>query len=371
MIVAWGWLAVVAIVTVVAAVRRAWPATPALRDMWDDDEGDDVRRVLILRPCTGDDAFLNKSLATWPRHADSAVMKFLVPSKSDPVFEIAERAALELRRRGVDADVLITGMVHGASNRKVAQLAAADIEEFDIVCVLDADLDLHTLDLDTMTHPLEHAAAVWLPPTECALATLGDRASTAVLAGSLHAFPLLAGIDPQGLVGKAFAVRTDALEVAGGFGAFSRRLGEDVELAKRLVASGYAVVPATGCARSIARGRSMSATIDRFARWLLVIRAQRPVLLMSYPILFFATLPLMLLFALAGSVTGVFAALGLRLFTALIARRFSGGPMNVVADALLADCVLAAAWGKALTNRYVRWRGASFRVDAGGYLVDG
>ncbi|MBC7793352.1 MAG: hypothetical protein H7Z43_06570 [Clostridia bacterium] len=366
MIVAWSWLAFVAAVTGVAALRRV-----RHRVVWKTEE-DHLPRVLVLRPCTGSDAYLAKSLATWPQNEANAAVRFLVPAKTDPVFECADRAASELCRNGIDAEVLITGMVEGAANRKVAQLAAADLEHFDIVCVLDADLDIRAIELAWLTAPLVGAtAATWLPATEHATATLGDRASTAVLAGSLHAFPLLAGLDPRGLVGKAFGVRCDALRVVGGFASFATRLGEDVELAHRLIIAGYAVQPAQGYVASSARGRSFGATVDRFARWLTVIRAQRPMLLVSYPILFFATLPLLVWFAALQSLSGIVATLGVRALTALTASRFSGASASTIGDALLADVVLFCAWIKALSSRRVAWRGASFRIDARGHLVDG
>lgn len=374
MILAWLWLAVVTVVTTVAMTRRlSRPAHRSESGLWDDDDGeggDVARRLVVLRPCTGNDAFLARSLVTWPQHAEDAVLRFLVPAPSDEVYATAERAAQELRRKGVDAEVTITGSVTGATNRKVAQLAAVDLDAYDIICVLDADLDLHTLDLGALMRPLEHAAAVWLPPTESEMATLGDCASTAVLAGSLHAFPLLAGIDPHGLVGKAFAVRTDALQVVGGFEAFGSRLGEDVEMARRLRLAGYDVVPACGFVRSMARGRTWGATVERLARWLMVIRAQRATLLLSYPALFFASLPLVVCFACMGSIAGMCATISVRLVTAIAAVRLSGAPARVVGHALLADLTLCAAWLRALTTRKVSWRGARLQLDARGHLVE-
>ena len=364
MILPWLWLATVAMVTAIAALRRARHVTP-----WDDD--DHPLNLIVLRPCTGNDAFLQKSLATWPEDAAHVSLRYLVPTADDPVYAIAERAAVDLQRRGIDAEVVLTGTVTGAANRKVAQLAAVDLDPYDAVCVLDADLDLHATRLADLVVPLRDAAAAWLPPTEHGGATFGDRASSAVLAGSLHAFPLLAGIDPRGLVGKAFAVRCDALNVVGGFESFTTRLGEDVELAYRLLGAGYEVVPAVGAVVSLARGRTFNATIQRFARWLTVIRAQRPMLLVSYPMLFFASLPLLVWFAIAGSLSGLIATLCVRAVTAFAASRYSGAPARVVADALVADFVLLIAWVLALCSRRVRWRGVSFRIDQHGHLVDG
>ncbi|HEU4536806.1 MAG TPA: glycosyltransferase, partial [Polyangiaceae bacterium] len=266
-----------------------------------------------------------------------------------------------------------------APNAKSAQLAVA-VEGASAALLLFADSDvcLRERGLRELFAALEApgVAAAWAPPVEVAPArTLGDRASQALLGGSLHAFPLLAGLDPGGLVGKLFVVRRAALDQVGGFGDLTYVLGEDMELARRLRSQGLGVRACRARAPSLARGRRLGAVVERYARWVAVIRAQRPALLLSYPALFFAT-PLVALAALAGAAErpraaaiALALALAARAAVAAAARRAGGrrgGVFALALDTLLGDALLAAAFGRALARREVVWRGRALYPAAGG-----
>jgi ceramide glucosyltransferase len=109
--------------------------------------------------------------------------------------------------------------------------------------------------------------------------------------------------------------------------------------------------------------------VARLARWLRVIRAQRPALLATYPLVL-APLPGQLLLAAALGAPALAAlALAGRLVVALLARRASGLPLPGAAlDALVADPLLLAAWLAALGSRRFRWRGVPLRIGPGGRL---
>ena len=280
---------------------------------------------------------------------------------------------------GIDASVVLTAA--GGPNRKAGQLAAviaAEPRPFDVALIADSDVDLAGANLDALVAPLAaraDLAAVWAPPIEAGVArTLGNRASAALLGASLHAFPLLAGLDRGGLVGKLFAVKREALAEAGGFGALVAHLGEDMELARRLRARGHAVEAAPIVARSLVAGRTWEQVERRIARWITVIRAQRPALLPSYPALFFATVPIALLAALAARPAPAAAALvavALRVAVAVAATRAAGGRVTVsrlALDALLADALLACAFARALRSRRVVWRDVALTIDGSGRL---
>ncbi|MFO0634076.1 MAG: hypothetical protein U0168_14620 [Nannocystaceae bacterium] len=71
----------------------------------------------------------------------------------------------------------------------------------DVIVVVDADVDLGSLDLAALLAPLgipcTDVGVTWAAPIEADLATtLGGRLSQAILGGSLHAFSLLAALDP-------------------------------------------------------------------------------------------------------------------------------------------------------------------------------
>ncbi|MEO5725676.1 MAG: glycosyltransferase, partial [Byssovorax sp.] len=290
------WASVVAAVSL-EAIRRAFRRKPlsAARPYG--------ARVLLIRPCAGAELELDRTLASLveARRSFEVRCRFALETELDAAHPAAERAAAALVAAGIDARVVLTRAA--GPNRKAAQLAAVvalETRSLDVILIADSDVDLEGTDLDALVAPLVikgGLSAVWAPPAEHGRAqTLADRASAALLGASLHAFPLLAGLDPRGLVGKLFAVKRSALVAVGGFDAFAAHLGEDMELAKQLLARGGSIAAAPVVARSLAAGRTWDQAVARFARWLGVIRAQRPLLLASYPALFFAT-PLLLVVA--------------------------------------------------------------------------
>lgn len=338
-------------------------------------------RVLVIRPCAGSEPWLSTTLPSLggPRQSFALACRFAVAEATDAALPAARDAAAALVAAGVDASVVLTGAL--GPNRKAAQLAAvigAERAPFDVVLIADSDVDLGGANLDALVAPLAARAAlaaVWAPPIEDGPArTLGNRASAALLGASLHAFPILAGLDRAGLVGKLFAVKRGALAEAGGFEALVSHLGEDMELARRLRARGHAVEAAPIVARSRVSGRSWGQVEARLARWITVIRAQRPALLPSYPILFFATVPIALLAAAAASaapVAGALAVVAVRLAVAAEATRTAGGRVtaSLAVDALLADALLAGAFVRALRSRRFVWRGVALAVDGKGRLI--
>ncbi len=336
--------------------------------------------VLVVRPCAGHEPSLERTLASLARATRSFEVRcrFAIEGEDDLALPAARRAAETLVRAGIEAEIVFTG--GGGPNRKAAQLAAA-AEGADVLIVSDSDVDLADVDLDALVAPLvgpSPAWVAWAPPAEHAPPrTLGDHASAAVLGASLHAFPVLAQLDPRGLVGKLFAIRAGALAAIGGFGSLVDYLGEDMEIARRVREKGGSVVAAPIVARSLAEGRSWEAVIARFSRWLTVIRAQRPLLLLSYPGLFFATGPIVLLSAAFAFVVpnvalaAALLALVARLLIAFVAAHAAGRPVGLVAalrDAVLADVVLAFAFARALRSRTVTWRDRVLVVDRTGLL---
>ncbi|APR83588.1 Ceramide glucosyltransferase [Minicystis rosea] len=341
-------------------------------------------RVLLIRPCAGHDPWLDEALSSLTRARRSALFtcRIAIADVDDAAHPTGIRAAQTLTDAGIESAVVLTAP--GAPNRKAAQLAAVVAREeqpFDVIMVADGDVDLTAADLDAFIDPLVSRAdigAVWAPPVEMGHASaLGDRASAALLGASLHAFPLLARLDRRSLVGKLFAVRRDALEAAGGFEALTMHLGEDMELARRLGAARFAVAAAPVVARSLAHGRTWAQAEARFGRWLQVIRAQRPLLLASYPLLFFATFPILVLSALTALTAPAIAswaalyAITMRLAVAYAATVAAGRPRSfarLVGDAILADVLLAGAFVRALRSRRVVWRDVSLTIDRGGQL---
>lgn len=339
------------------------------------------RAVLLVRPCAGRDQSLDRNLRSLlDARCDGLELEcvFAIGDEGDPAYESARAAAEWLSAHEIKSAVQLTRAV--GPNHKVDQLGRVLLgRAHSIVLVADSDVDLTGVALDALIEPVARgeAAACWASVAERSESTLGDRASLAILAGGLHGFALLSRLDPAGMVGKLFAVRSDALENVGGFSSMLRYLGEDVELSRRLRARGLAVRSVELGVCSSASGRTLAAARDRYARWMLVVRTQRTALMASYPALFFAA-PLQALASLA--LLGRYPSVALavlatavlaRMMVAAGARRAARLPASLrasVIDPWLGDAVLLFAWARALRMREVRWRGGLLRFDHAGLL---
>ena len=376
------------IASALAGFSMAWSAAVASTVLWAgirsggdrSGKGPSVDGALVLRPCAGAEGSLARALESTNAAVRSFPIRvrFALATSGDAAIADATRAADALNAAGTDARVVVSGAT--APNRKADQLARALANELDtpsIVIVADSDVDLSGVSLDALVRPLDdpRVAAAWAAPVEVAPATLGDRASAAVLDASLHSFPLLAALDKNGMVGKLFVVRRVALEQVGGFAAMVEHLGEDMELARRLRAAGWRTELANVVAPSLASGRSWSDAAGRYARWIAVIRAQRPHLLVTYPALLVPTAPLVLASLSAVALGGAlgWAACGLaivaRIGAACLARSRTARPLrasSLVIDAALADALVLHAFVRALGSRRTVWRGVELRRGPSG-----
>lgn len=370
------WCAMLCIVTARAASSRCAPRASREMEAPTDD-------VLLIRPCAGLERRLDEALASTAVAAPpGARVRFAIATHGDPARAAVERACRACADAGIDAAVVITSAV--GPNLKADQLARVIAREpaqgpRGVVVVADSDVFLTKEALSALLHTLapSDVGAVWAPPVEVAPATGADRASAAVLDASLHAFAVLAQLDPDGMVGKLFAVRASVLSRAGGMAALAGHLGEDLELGRRVRGVGFTVRVAPAPAASLAAGRSTDAVIDRYARWITVIRAQRPHLLAAYPLLLAAT-PLVVALATLAALREGALGLGIAL-VAVVARvaaarlgRSKAGTASrgsLVMDAVLADALLLAAFARAVTRRDLRWRGTALRIERGGRLA--
>ncbi len=330
-----------------------------------------LARAIVVRPCAGWEPGLEERLA---QAGGAARVVLAVGSSLDPAATSVHRAARALRAQHLEATVVHTfaaGPNHKADQLARALARIAPPPEAPII-VADSDLDLARVDLAALVAPLRdpRTGAAWAPPIEAgAIETDGDALAHAVLGGSLHAFPLLAGIDLGGVVGKLFAVRAGALEEAGGFGALRERLGEDVALARALRRAGSRVAVAPVFAPAMGSGRSVADVTARLGRWARVVRSERPWLLLSYPLLF-APLPCALLALVAGVVVrdGLVAGAAALVIASRLAVALRGG--HGLRDAARADVALLAGFADAVVRRSFHWRGRALRIAPGGRLVE-
>ncbi len=342
--------------------------------------------IVIVRPCAGGDAFLLSNLQGVPVLPEGAkwCLRVAVSETTDGSYLLAQQAVKALVAKGLDAELVLT-RAQGPNN-KCAQLSAvmALHSQDAMVIVADSDVDLESVDLRGVVESLKLGeAARWVVVRErlvSSRATWGDAVSQGILSGSLHSFALLSRIDKGSFVGKLFAVRTDALASMGGFAALTRHLGEDLELARRLQDTQFSTLAeTTEMAWSNVCGRSVGQVRDRFARWLLVLRKQRPALLLSYPLLFLAPwiqsiIAVVLLISgqhnpvLVVTIVIAFVARQLAYIAARRACRIPVLSLKAWSAAIVSDWVLAWAWVHSFTLDSVRWRDRELFFGADGLL---
>lgn len=342
--------------------------------------------LVLLRPCEGSEPGLLQNLRSSLSVAYPGPRRvlFLVPSVQDAAYGIARAACLHAAPGSAAVLVTAPGATH---NRKVAQLeagCAASREE--LLVIADSDVRLCGDDLTLLVSALlqpdgqRRAGAAFSAPAEIAPQTRWDRASAALVGGSAQNFRALYGLyhlygGVPSMAGALCVLRRSALDAVGGFSAVRDRLGEDYEIARRLVGHGYAVALSPSPARCTDGGRDRRRAVSRVARWLTVVRAQRPLLLCSYP-LFVAALPALLLLSVCvrSPLLWLFTAAGalLRARLGQLLRRSQGvrlGLLTALGEVLLAEGLLWLGLLRALGSRHVSWRGHRFRIARGGRMI--
>ncbi|MBK7862641.1 MAG: hypothetical protein IPJ65_29340 [Archangiaceae bacterium] len=144
-------------------------------------------------------------------------------------------------------------------------------------------------------------------------------------------------------------------------------IGEDLELARALSAKGLTVKQA-GRARMPYGGASVPQVLARFTRWMQVLKAHRPSLFPTIPLLFCCTPVLLVAAHLSGdgmARAAVAALVSLRLILASVLERRPG----LYVSWLFAEVLLLACWVRAvLAGSRVKWRGRELVVGAHGVL---
>lgn len=373
----WAWAVLVVVCVAILRARRLWRCRSA-RGLCDDSyrvPREARPRALLLRPFAGAEPALGERLLSVARakHTLDLQVCLAASDEEETALPIAVRSAETLSRRGIACQVQQVAV--RAPNRKAAQLAAAhsgDRSAPELLIVVDSDIDLSGYDLDALVAPLlddPSVGACWAPFVERPSAgrSAGDKFSAAVLRASLQAFPLLAALDKSCLVSKVMAIRTADIERLGGFGGLSGYLAEDMELARRITRAGLRIVAVPELATASAAGRSATAALLRFSRWLVALRTQRPLLIWTYPLLFCLSLPLgaiavsgVALSPLGQAAVGV--ALSARLLASWYGRKLAGlaGPASLgglLRDTMRAELLLTLAFLHAVASRRAHWRG--------------
>ncbi|GMU59085.1 MAG: hypothetical protein AMXMBFR34_08480 [Myxococcaceae bacterium] len=261
-------------------------------------------------------------------------------------------------------------------NRKVGHLnhalATLPHDADAVVLAVDADVRVDGTLVAALVDELHAGAALTsAAPRPAVLETLAGRMVRGLLVQSHHSFEALdvMSAGARAVCGKAVGLSAEAQAELVKLGDC---LGEDLELSQVLHRRGLAVSLARAPAHiPQAAGSTPRAVLERFARWMQVLRAHRPALFPSVPLLFAPTPVLMALAAWLAAphlAVALCALVGLRL---ALANRLDGRP-GLRFEWLLAELLLWAAWLESLRRgRIVTWRGRTFALEKGGRRVEG
>lgn len=326
-----------------------------------------------MRPLAGVDPGLEARLARVPEDGARFELIFTVAEALNPAWPVAERAAAALRARGYRASALVCPP-RGA-NPKAGQLACL-LEQRSpprYLVSADADVDLGALALSPLLAPLVLGArrrAGWRrsrgrrprpgeiesrSPSSDGLFTRSPcsrpsiaRASSASSSPSTWRWRVTCRAPWSTPSERTWPWRSRSRS-----GASARRR------------SWASLLPGSA-------GKTWSEVIARQRRWISVIRAQRPLLLLlSYPLFFFPrwlAAPLLIGLAQTELLWAGALALALTMVSVLPGRavpRIHRGPWWALP---LAELTIAIAFAQALSSRRVIWRGHRYRVAPGGRL---
>ena len=256
------------------------------------------------------------------------------------------------------------------ANRKVGHLvhALARLPVADrIVLAIDADVAVDGTLIAALAAPVAAGAALaTAAPLPLPARGLGPRAARALLARTHLDFVALDAmrIGARAVCGKAMGLGVAAQAMLSGL---RDRIGEDLELAQWLHRSGARVELAAVRARvPQVDGTPTRPALARFARWMQVLRAHRPGLWLTVPLLFTPSLPLLVLALATRSPWLGLAVAALWGFRTVLSFRLAGA--RGVLDWPLGEALLLTAHLRSLCERTVAWRGRTFRVRRGGRM---
>jgi ceramide glucosyltransferase len=341
LVVTWALLALGFTVVTLRALARPRRVSPAA-----------APPVLLLRPADAPTVLEQRNLATPIDYAGPLEQVVLSPTP----------LVLPPDVRWVRSDP-------ASANRKVGHLLhgiAAVPPAGRIVVAVDADVRVDGALLAALAAPVADGAALAsAAPSPAAAAGVVPAAVRALLCHTHQSFVALdvVAVGAHAICGKAMALGPVALA---GLAAVPDHLGEDLELAKWLHARGERVTLADVAAVvPQATHAPLGPAHDRFTRWMQVLRAHRPALYPTVPLLFAPSLPLLVAAIALGTPAALAAVAALWTGRTLLAWRLDrvgafGWPLG--------EALLLSAFVRSLGRRTVVWRGRRFRLARDGRM---
>ncbi|HEY6873317.1 MAG TPA: bacteriohopanetetrol glucosamine biosynthesis glycosyltransferase HpnI [Geobacteraceae bacterium] len=335
--------------------------------------------VTILKPVKGMDAESFANFASFCRQDYPCYqLVFAVASGADPAIPVIERLKEEFP--DADIDLVVDGRVYGPNYKVCNLINAFPGARHGIVIVCDSDIRVAGDYLREVCAPFADPEVGLVTSLYRTSKVFGAATAVEAMGFTSEMVPnVMVALRLEGLsfaLGASMAVRREALEAIGGFGALVDYLADDYQLGNKVFRAGWRLELSDCFVESVMHREDLKTVLSRQLRWARTMRASRPGGYLASGI----TQPFpaaCLALALSGfSAAGVAAALALYAVRFLVALIYSRAFLK---DGIfprwlwllpLRDGLAFATWGLSFLGNRVRWRGHLFRLLPGGRIEE-
>lgn len=328
--------------------------------------------VTVLKPLCGAEPGLDRSLRSFceQEYAGGLQIVFGVQHPADPALSVLEGLRRDYPR--LDLTVVVDPTRHGASAKVSNLINMMRAARYDWLVLADSDVRVPPGYLAAVAAPLADPAVgvvtcpyrgVSRPGLWSLLGTLfvNDWFIPSVRVAALFGSRSFA-------FGATIALRRDALEAIGGFGAIADQLADDYRLGELTRRRGQRTVLSHVVVDTSVDERSFRHLVQHGLRWLRTIRVVRPGGYALSAVTF--TLPIAVIgCALAGWTVSTLALLAATVALRLMLHLAVQGPRRSWSQLWaipLADALGFALWCGAFLTREVQWRQGRYRVARDG-----
>lgn len=340
-------------------------------------EHDYLPPVTILKPVKGVDAESFENFASFCRQEYTEwQVVFAAASAEDPAVPVIERLKAEFP--DADIELVIDGRIYGPNYKVCNLINAFPMAKHDILIVCDSDIRVGP-------RYLREVAGPFRDPEVGLVTSLYRSPRTRNIATALEAMGFTTEMIPNVMValrleglsfalGASMAVRREALERIGGFGALVDYLADDYQLGNMVHRAGYRLELSGYFVESVMKRETLAGVLSRQLRWARTMRCSRPGGYLASGLTQPVPAALLALVASGFSAAGWIAAglLGLsRIVSGLVfSRRFvrDGLFPRLIWLLPLRDLLAFCTWALSFLGNRVVWRAHTFRVLPGGKI---
>ena len=333
--------------------------------------------VTILKPVKGMDAESFENFASFCRQEYPVYqIVFAAASADDPVIPVIGRLKDEFP--DADIELVVDGRIHGPNYKVCNLINAWPRVKHEIIIVCDSDIRVGERYLQEVCAPFADPKVGLVTSLYRTSKVSGTACAVEAMGFTSEMVPnVMVALKLEGLsfaLGASMAVRREALEKIGGFGALADYLADDYQLGNRVFRAGWRLELSDYFVESVMHRENLGTVLSRQLRWARTMRASRPGgyfasgVTQPFPA---ACLALVLSGFSAAGAAAALALYAVRFLAALVYSR------SFLKDGIfprwlwllpLRDGLAFATWGLAFLGNEVRWRGHRFTLIPGGKI---